>query len=218
MPRPQPLLVALCLLAACGEDPNALPAVLTPPAARIDFGRRAALAPPIIRALTFENTGGSASPSLVATLQGPGRVAFRTDTASSSCLGVRLAPATSCVVAVLLDGPASGPVSATLLVGGSGNEEPRVGVALTGVIQSVLDVHAQGTGHGWVIESIHNTSCVPECGFDFDVASVTLTAVPDPQSTFGGWVGVPGCSTDARCTLALIDLNAVTVRFDALPP
>ena len=89
--------------------------------------------------------------------------------------------------------------------------------ALTGTIESQLTIYAQGTGHGFVFESEHNTSCVPTCGMSFDVPTVTLTAQPDPVSTFAGWTGAPGCSTDPSCTLTLIDLNAVTVEFDPAP-
>lgn len=105
-----------------------------------------------------------------------------------------------------------------LLVGDTGPGRGAVGVQLTGVVESKLNVYFQGTGHGVVSESSHNASCSAVCTLTLDVPTVTLTALPDPQSTFGGWVGAPGCATATTCTLTLVDLNAVTVVFDPVIP
>lgn len=217
MPIRSIALLVLVALAGCDSHPTALPAQLTSTLATIDFGYRAASAPPTVRAVSIENVGGTTSPPLSAAIEGSGKVAFRIDSASSSCIGQRLAPTASCAVLVSLGGPASGPVTASLVVGGTGDEDPRTVVALTGTIESQLTIYAQGAGHGFVFESEHNTSCVPTCGMSFDVPTVTLTAQADPVSTFVGWTGVPGCSTDPSCTLTLIDLNVVTVEFDPAP-
>lgn len=217
--RLAPLLLAALSVAAaaCADDVTAPPAHLVPTLPTVDFGRRAATAPPTVRAVGVQNTGGTASAPLSVALLGAGRVGFRVDSASSTCIDRRLAAASSCVVVVLLDGRASGPVSAGLLVGGAGDEDQRVTVALTGVIESKLAVDFQGVGHGAVYESVHDTSCNAECIMSFDVPTVTLRIVPDPVSRFVGWTGAPGCTTELTCTLTLIDLNAVTVEFEPLP-
>ena len=207
---------AAASLAACDNDPTATAPFLLPTPPSADFGRRSALAEPIVKGILIQNTGGSPSAPLTATLEGPGKAGFVIEPAGSNCVGRRLAPGASCNVVVSMSGQASGPVSATLVVGGTGDEDQRAVVALTGVIESKLNVYYQGVGHGFITESAHGTSCVATCTLTLDVPTVTLTALPDPQSTFAGWTGVPGCGTSASCTMTLIDLNAVTVRFDPI--
>lgn len=211
---PAALAAALAgLLTACDDDPAGSPAVLSGNPAIVDFGRRNAGAPATVRSITIQNVGGSRGPLLGASISGPGRAGYAIVTAQSTCLGRRLAASETCTMVVSLSGQASGPLSATLRVGG-GDEEVQTLVSLTGTIESLLNVYYQGTGHGSVTESAHGQSCVQICTLTLDVPTVTLTALPDPQSTFAGWVGMPGCGTSATCTMTLIDLNVATVRFD----
>lgn len=208
-----PVALAATFLTACDNDPANAPAMLRATPTSVDFGRGNPNSGPIVRSITIENAGGSRGPVLSASLSGAGKAGFAVLPGGSTCIGRRLAAGESCTVAVALGGLASGPVSATLRVGG-GDEEAQTTVALTGVLESLLNVYYQGVGHGTISVSGQNLSCDQVCTLVLDVPTVTLTAQPDPQSTFVGWIGVPGCGTSASCVLPLIDLNAVTVRFD----
>ena len=203
-------------LAACDSDPTATAAFLTSTTPAVDFGRRDVTAAQVVRAIHIQNTGGTASDLLAISIFGPGAAGFRIDTAGSTCIGRRLAANAGCDVAVRLDGQASGPLAATLQVIGGGPGSSAALVALSGVLVSKLNVYYQGVGHGTVTESAHGTSCIATCTIDLDVPTVTLTAVPDPESNFAGWTGAPGCGTSSTCTMTLIDLNAVTVKFDPI--
>lgn len=219
MPHASRLLAALLLaglVAGCDSDPTATAAFLTSTQPSVDFGRRDVTATQVVRAIHIQNTGGSASDLLAVSIFGPGAAGFRIDTAGSTCIGQRLAPNAGCDIAVRLDGQASGPLTATLQVIGGGPESPAALVTLSGTLVSKLNVYYQGTGHGTVTESAHGNSCIATCTLDLDVPTVTLSAVPDPQSTFVGWTGAPGCGTSSTCTMTLIDLNAVTVKFDPM--
>lgn len=209
--------LAALALAACDSDPTATAAFLTSTLPSVDFGRRDVTSAQVVRAIHIQNTGGSPSGALGVSITGPGAAGFRIDTAGSTCIGQRLAPSSGCDVAVRLDGQASGPVNATLVVTGAGTNSQSALVALSGVLVSKLNVYYQGVGHGTVTESAHGTSCIATCTLDLDVPTVTLTAQPDPQSNFAGWTGAPGCGTSSTCTMTLIDLNAVTVEFDPIP-
>ncbi|HEX8851525.1 MAG TPA: hypothetical protein VF761_18500 [Gemmatimonadaceae bacterium] len=220
MPHAPRFLGALLLaaaIAACDSDPTATAAFLTSTQPAVDFGRRDVTSAQVVRAIHIQNTGGSASGALGVSITGPGAAGFRIDTAGSTCIGHRLAPNAGCDVAVRLDGQASGPLTATLVVTGAGANSQSALVALSGTLVSKLNVYYQGTGHGTVTESAHGTSCIATCTLDLDVPTVTLGAAPDPQSSFAGWVGAPGCGTSPTCTMTLIDLNAVTVKFDPIP-
>ena len=208
--------LAALALAACDSDPTATAAFLTSTQPAVDFGRRDVTSAPVVRAIHIQNTGGSASDLLAISIFGPGKAGFRIDTAGSTCIGQRLAPNAGCDVAVRLDGQASGPLTATLQVIGGGPESSAALVSLSGILVSKLNVYYQGTGHGTVTESAHGTSCIATCTLTLDVPTVTLSAAPDPQSNFVGWTGAPGCGTNLTCTMTLIDLNAVTVKFDPI--
>ena len=219
MPNSSRLFGALLLVAAtaaCDSDPAATAAFLVATQPSMDFGRRDVTSAPVERAIHIQNTGGSASGALGVSISGAGAAGFRIDTAASTCIGQRLAANSGCDVAVRLEGQASGPVTATLLVGAAGGPQSAL-VALSGILVSKLNVYYQGTGHGTVTESAYGTSCNATCTLDLDVPTVMLTAQPDPQSNFAGWTGAPGCGTSSTCTMTLIDLNAVTVEFDPIP-
>ncbi|NUO65752.1 MAG: hypothetical protein HOQ11_13815 [Gemmatimonadaceae bacterium] len=209
-------LLLACLVAGCDSDPTATAAFLTSTFPSVDFGRRDVTSAPVARAIHIQNTGGTASGALGVSITGPGAAGFRIDTAASSCIGQRLGANAGCDVAVRLEGQASGPLAATLVVGAGAGSQSAL-VALAGILVSKLNVYYQGTGHGTVTESAHGTSCIATCTLDLDVPTVTLTAVPDPQSNFVGWTGAPGCGTSSTCTMTLVDLNAVTVKFDPIP-
>ena len=83
-----------------------------------------------------------------------------------------------------------------------------------------LSVTVQGTGSGTVTSSPGGISCPSTCNATFAPGTVvTLTATPDPPSTFAGWSG--DCSgTDPTCIVTMNGLGSgsVTATFDGPGP
>jgi hypothetical protein len=80
-----------------------------------------------------------------------------------------------------------------------------------------LAVTRGGSGAGAVTSSLGGLDCAAACEGMFRTgATVTLTARPDPGSSFAGWSG-GGCSGTGPCTVTISASTAVEARFDALP-
>jgi Ca2+-binding RTX toxin-like protein len=92
----------------------------------------------------------------------------------------------------------------------------------TAVPSYAVTVTKAGTGAGSVGSSPPGVSCGSTCSASFlSGTGVTLTAVPDSGSAFGGWSGA--CSgTGTTCNLAVDAAKAVTATFassgGAAPP
>ena len=81
-----------------------------------------------------------------------------------------------------------------------------------------VTVARAGSGTGTVQSAPGGIACGAACSAPFDDGSaVTLTATPGAGSTFAGWSG-GGCSGVGSCTLTMSGEQAVTARFDVLPP
>jgi hypothetical protein len=77
-----------------------------------------------------------------------------------------------------------------------------------------LAVSKQGSGTGLVSSSPAGISCGTSCQASFTSGStVTLSAAPDPGSTFTGWSG--DCSGNGSCQLAMSQARSVTATFAA---
>jgi len=85
--------------------------------------------------------------------------------------------------------------------------------------QYTLNVTKTGTGSGTVTSSPAGITCGADCSEAYDYNTVvTLSATPDPGSTFAGWSGDPDCSdgqvtmtADLTCT-ATFTLNQYTLN------
>lgn len=63
-------------------------------------------------------------------------------------------------------------------------------------------------GGGTVISDDGNINCGEVCSFNYDSsATVTLTATPDTDYEFGGWVNVEGCGESGQC---VVDIGSTT--------
>ncbi|MBC7549816.1 MAG: choice-of-anchor D domain-containing protein [Cellulomonas sp.] len=83
-------------------------------------------------------------------------------------------------------------------------------------VQEVIVTRA-GTTRGSITSMPAAISCGTTCSGFFTVP-VTLTAVPAPGSTFGGWSD-PSCGANATCLLpAATGTTTIVATFDALPP
>jgi Tol biopolymer transport system component len=87
-----------------------------------------------------------------------------------------------------------------------------VPVAGAGVGTQNLTVLLSGTGTGTVTSSPAGIDCGSTCTFDFPANSpVSLTASPDPSSTFDSWSGA--CSGSGSCDLPMDMDYSVTAVF-----
>jgi PKD domain/Divergent InlB B-repeat domain len=75
-----------------------------------------------------------------------------------------------------------------------------------------LTVSSAGSGAGTVELSPGGISCASSCQPSFDSGTlVTLTASPDPGSTFSGWSG--DCTGTGSCQLTMNQARSVTANF-----
>jgi hypothetical protein len=76
-----------------------------------------------------------------------------------------------------------------------------------------LTVTRAGTGRGTVTSAPTGINCGADCTEMYDAGTmVTLTAVPDPSSTFTGWSG-GGCTGTGTCMVTLAAATTVTGTF-----
>jgi hypothetical protein len=76
-----------------------------------------------------------------------------------------------------------------------------------------LTAKKTGTGTGTVTSSPSGITCGSTCSASFNTgAVVTLTATPDPSSTFVGWSG-GGCSGTGTCQVTMSNNKSVTAAF-----
>ena len=208
-------LLLVLALASCSDMGTSPPGVarLTPGVTGLSFGVKEAGDPRVVRSVTITNEGSATSASLEVAIEGTGAAVFAVDEEASSCIDLELAPGASCSVVVSFGGAAAGPQSASLFIDG-GPGIPRVAVTMNGILQALLNVFAQGNGGGGVRVEPDGPACDAVCSLTFIEPAVTLSPVPDAASRFVEWVGTPGCGTTERCTIPLVDLNAVTLRFE----
>ena len=80
-----------------------------------------------------------------------------------------------------------------------------------------LAVALSGNGAGTVTSTPAGITCGVTCSAQFDRgATVTLTAAPDPTSSFAGWQG-DGCGVTATCVVTMSASRALTATFALRP-
>ncbi|MBE0427920.1 MAG: DUF1566 domain-containing protein [Nitrospirae bacterium] len=85
--------------------------------------------------------------------------------------------------------------------------------SMTPVQQYNLAVYKGGTGTGTVKSSSAGISCGSDCTEAYDAGTVvSLTAIPDESSTFGGWSGA--CTGTGTCTVTMDASKSVTAMFN----
>jgi hypothetical protein len=85
-------------------------------------------------------------------------------------------------------------------------------------LTSTLLLLKSGTGSGTIVSSPSGVDCGGVCFASFPHGvSVTLTATPDPGSTFNGWSG-SGCSGKGTCTVTMDKAKVVTATFEQRLP
>ncbi|MGZ8567253.1 MAG: InlB B-repeat-containing protein [Actinomycetota bacterium] len=82
-----------------------------------------------------------------------------------------------------------------------------------------LTVEPGGDGSGTVTSSPAGIDCGTDCQERYDPGTeVTLTANPDPSSTFGGWTNCDTVQVDSTCKMAMSGDKTVTATFVLAPP
>jgi hypothetical protein len=87
------------------------------------------------------------------------------------------------------------------------------GDAGDGAAMGTLLVLIDSSGSGVVTSAPAGIDCGKTCFASYPLgASVTLTATPDPDSTFAGWFG-GACSGTAPCTLTIEGMTSIVGSF-----
>jgi Tol biopolymer transport system component len=111
--------------------------------------------------------------------------------------------------------PVTGGAITQLTHGGPGdvNEEPAWAVRAS----YVLSVGADGSGSGRIVSQPAGISCGTTCDAVFtDPTAVTLSAIPDPGSTFTGWSG--DCVGAGACVVPMFGYRGVVATFETAAP
>ena len=91
-------------------------------------------------------------------------------------------------------------------------------VTATTLQRYAVAIIKSGEGAGTVSSITPGINCGTTCTWTYDAGSlVTLTALPNATSTFGGWSG-GGCAGTDSCTLTINGNASVTATFNILPP
>lgn len=87
------------------------------------------------------------------------------------------------------------------------------------VAPHAITVTKQGSGSGIIASTPPRINCGPTCmGMFADGSSITLSAMPDSASFFGGWGGDgASCGTSTVCTLAVTRALNVSAAFPPVP-
>ncbi len=82
-----------------------------------------------------------------------------------------------------------------------------------------LTVNKGGDGSGQVSSNPQGLNCGTNCTQAFTSGTVvTLTATPDPGSSFTGWSGCMGVVGSPTCSVTMDQARTVTANFSVLPP
>ena len=94
-----------------------------------------------------------------------------------------------------------------------GNVNSDITVTATFTQTYLLRLIKTGSGSGTVTSSPGGINCASDCEQSYNSGtSVTLTALPDTGSTFGGWSG-GGCTGTGSCTVTMDATKNVTAAF-----
>jgi hypothetical protein len=162
----------------------------------------------------LKNSGNGASGTLTTAIAGANATEFAI--ASDGCAGHTLAPNASCTIEVTFTPASRGPRAASLNVNGG-----AFFAALTGTGQDSVTLTVTKSGKGGGTVSGGPIACGATCSASVTRTSttdpvVTLSAVPDAGSVFGGWSGA--CTgTSTTCAVTMSQARTVNAEFDLQP-
>jgi DNA-binding beta-propeller fold protein YncE len=124
---------------------------------------------------------------------------------------------------IAVDNSASGTQGTVYVTSGNTNQAGIYGYGPGSQIASAappsfgLGLSASGAGTGVVRSDLGAIECSGSCEAQIrSGATVTLSAIPAPGSTFDGWSG-GGCSGTGECTVQMDQAKMIRVEFEALP-
>ena len=145
-------------------------------------------------------SGGSISPSGTVSVNYGGSQSFTITPNANYTIG-----------SVVVDGSSAGAVTSYSFTNVTGNHS--INVSFTAVQQNSLNVTKAGTGSGVVTSSPSGISCGSDCTEVYAAGTVvTLTAVADASSAFGGWSGA--CTGSGTCVVTMNSAKSVTATFN----
>lgn len=136
---------------------------------------------------------------------------------SDTCSGQSIPPSGNCIVQVVFSPTSGGPKNANLSISLTDPNVSPSNVALRGmgIEQSSLIITKTGTGAGNVISIPIGAGidCGADCSNRYTPgAKVTLKAIPDTDSTIGGWSGCDRIQ-EGKCKIGMNGDKTVTARF-----
>jgi uncharacterized repeat protein (TIGR02543 family) len=166
------------------------------------------------------------TPTLTATIAGGGNGTVTSNIAGIDCPGDCSNPYNYGTVVTLTATPSAG----STFTGWSGTagctgastscqvtvDAAKTATATFALATSGLTVAKTGTGAGTVTsgEGTPLINCGQDCFEDYpNNTTVTLTAAPSPGSTFSGWSGAAGCTTNPTCNVTVTTAMTVSATF-----
>ena len=161
-------LLAAAFLAGCSDGPIEPPggAELSTNVSGLSFGVKEPGDPDVVRTFTVTNSGTALSEPLAVVVEGTGAAFFEINEPASTCIDLELSPGETCTVSITFGGQGAGPQSASAFID-AGDDEPRIGVTLNGILQATLGIVLQGGGHRSVRAGQDGPSCAPVCSLTF---------------------------------------------------
>jgi hypothetical protein len=157
-------------------------------------------------AITITNTGETMSGVMTAVLGDGAHYTVSTD----DCSGAPLAPSATCTIGIRFAPVAVGGHTTSITIGATPGGQTAVSLGGSGVAE--VAVTTIGSGTGTVASSPPAIDCGMTCTALVSTSAVSLTATPEPGSTFLGWTGA--CSGTGLCSLDVTGDTAVTARFE----
>jgi serine protease AprX len=165
---------------------------------------------------TFTVTNKGIRDLLIGSVSITGQNANEFPVESNGCSSQALAPDGDCAIQIAFSPTSGGAKGADLSIA---SNDPRqnpflVPLSGTGIEQYSLTIVKRGSGSGKVTTTVAGIDCGADCSELYPQGTVvTLKALPDAESAFGGWSGCTS-SFGRTCRVKMAADKAVTATFE----